>query len=180
MVNAMRSPMSPAAPRRTMPGQRNLLEAAPPPMAPPRKRGRTKNELAVLLTVIGLFVLAGGLALAIALQSNGSDDDKQKGTVAPPASASQDATDETEEPTAATPTTRPAGQPNGSTPKVTRSPSPSKSASASASASTSPTPTKTTTPPPTEPTTTTTPPATDPTTDPPENGGGGDGGGNAG
>jgi serine/threonine-protein kinase len=169
-------PMSPAAPRRTMPGQRNLLEAAPPPLSPPRKRGRTKNELVVLLTVIGLFILAGGLALAIALGSNGSDDNKKQGTVVPTDTSTPDATDATDEPVETTPTTRPA-QPNGTTPKVTRSPSPSKSPSASASTSTSPTPSKTTTTPPTEPTTTTTPPPTDPTVDPPDDGGGGDGGG---
>jgi tRNA A-37 threonylcarbamoyl transferase component Bud32 len=170
-------PMSPAAPRRTMPGQRNLLEAAPAPVAPPRKRGRTKNELAVLLTVIGLFILAGGLALAIALQSSDADDNKRQGTAVPTESATPDKTDATDEPDETTPATRPANPPNGNTPKATRTPSPSKSASASASTSTTPTPTKTTTPPPTEPTTTTTPPPTDPTTDPPENGGGGDAGG---
>jgi len=170
-------PMSPAAPRRTMAGQRNLLEAAPAPVAPPRRRGRTRNELVVLLTVIGLFILAGGLALAIALQGDSGDDGNRQGTVVQTESSAPDETDATDEPDETVPATRPANPPNGNTPKVTKSPSPSKSASASASTSTSATPTQTTTPPPTEPTTTTTPPATDPTTDPPENGGGGDGGG---
>jgi serine/threonine protein kinase len=174
---ALTRPMSPAAPRRTMPGQRNLLEAAPP-QAPPRKRGRTKNELVVLLTVIGLFILAGGLALAIALQSGNADADRQKDTIVPTESTT--ANDETAapaEPTGTTPTVRPANPPNGNTPKATRNPSPSKSASASASASTSATPTETSKPPATEPTTTT-PPTTVPTTEPtPEGGGGGDDGG---
>jgi len=172
-------PMSPAAPRRTMPGQRNLLEAAPPVQAPPRRRGRTRNELAVLFTVIGLFILAGGLALAIALQNSSADADQQPGTVAPAESTA--ATDETSEParpTETTPATRPANPGNGSPPKATRSPTPSKSASASASTSTTPSPATTTTTPPTEPTTTT--PPTEPTTVPPPEGGGGgedDGGG---
>ncbi|MFI7547942.1 serine/threonine-protein kinase [Actinoplanes sp. NPDC049599] len=170
-------PMSPAAPRRTMPGQRNLLEAAPAPVAPPRKRGRTRNELAVLLTVIGLFILAGGLALAIALQNGSTGDNNRQGTVVQTESSAPDETDATDEPDETVPATRPANPPNGTTPKVTRSPSPSKSASPSTSTSTSATPTQTTTPPPTEPTTTTTPPVTDPPTDPPDNGGGGDGGG---
>jgi serine/threonine protein kinase len=169
-------PMSPAAPRRTLPGQRNLLEAAPPVIAPPRKRGRTRNELVVLLTVIGLFILAGGLALAIAMQPDNTDADKQN---APAPPQSQQADDESEEPTKpveTTPVTRPA-QPNGSTPKVTKSPSPSKSPSTSATPSTSPTPDKTTTPPKTEPTTTPVETTTPPVVDPTEGGGGDDGAG---
>jgi len=172
-------PMSPAAPRRTMPGQRNLLEAAPPPMAPPRRRDRTKNELVVLLTVIGLFILAGGLALAIAMTDDGSEADKRQGTVVPTDSTTQDATDAADEPTETTPATRPA-QPNGTTPKVTRTPSPSKSTSASTSVTTSPTSTQTSKLPTTEPPPTTTPAEPDPTTNPPDSGGGGDDGTDAG
>ncbi|MEU8612498.1 serine/threonine-protein kinase [Actinoplanes sp. NPDC048791] len=172
-------PMSPAAPRRTMPGQRNLLEAAPPVQAPPRKRGRTRNELAVLLTVIGLFILAGGLALAIALQDGNADADQKPNTIVPTESATAD--DETEapvEPTETTDAPRPVNPP-ANTQRPTQKPSPSKSVSTSASTSSSPTPDKTTTPPQTEPATTT--PAA-PTTEPPppEGGGGGEDGGGTG
>ena len=172
-------PMSPAAPRRTMPGQRNLLEAAPPMQAPPRKRGRTRNELAVLLTVIGLFILAGGLALAIALQDGNADADQKPNTIVPTESATAD--DETEAPVEPTETTRgprPANPP-ANTQKPTQKPSPSKSVSTSASTSTSPTPDKTTTPPVTEPATTT-PAAPTTTPPPPEGGGGGEDGGGTG
>jgi serine/threonine protein kinase len=159
-------PMSPAAPRRTMAGQRNLLEAAPP-QAPPRKRGRTRNELVVLLTVIGLFLLAGGLAVAIALEANSTDTDSTP-PITPSGATTAAESEAPVEPTETTSAPRPANPPNGTTPKATRTPSPSKSASASASTSTSPTPTTTT--PSTEPTTT---PTTTPPTDPSQGAGGG-------
>ncbi|GAA3342849.1 hypothetical protein GCM10020358_39340 [Amorphoplanes nipponensis] len=172
-------PMSPAAPGRTMPGQRNLLEAAPPPQALPRKRGRTRNELVVLFTVIGLFLLAGGLALAIALQNGNADANQQPGGVVPAEStAATDDSEEPVEPTATTPTVRPNNPGNIPPPKVSKSPTPSKSPSPSASKSTSPSPDPSTSEPQTEPTTTT--PAPDPTTTPPEGGGGGENGGGTG
>jgi tRNA A-37 threonylcarbamoyl transferase component Bud32 len=163
---ALTRPMSPAPPARgVLPGQRNLLEAAPAPQTLPARRGRTRNELAVLFTVIGLFVLAGGLALAIALQDGGADagQNSDKGVVP---TVTTTGPDESEEPIAPTATaTRGPNQPNGATPKPNRTTAPSKTATASATATASPTPTATaTTPPATEPTTTTQP--TEPTTDP--------------
>jgi len=166
-------PMSPAGPRPLLPGQRNLLEAAPPPMqAPPRKRGRSKNEIAVLLTVIGLFILAGGLALAIAMQNSSADADDQPNPGAPGVSAGPtEETDDPVEPTQTTATARPNNPPNGNTRKPSRSASPSKSASPSTSTSSSPSPDPTTTPPSTEPTTT---PTGTPPVEPTEGGVGGD------
>ena len=173
-------PMSPAPPHRILPGQRNLLEAAPPLQAPPRRGGRTRNELAVLLTVIGLFILAGGLALAIALNSGNNDADRNPGAGVSSEAVTDDDSDEPVKPTGTTQPTRQAGQPNGSTPKATtRSASPTKSTSAPASTSTSPSAPRTTTPPTTtEPATTTTPPpAETPPPDPTDGGAGGDAGG---
>ena len=152
-------PMSPAGPRPLLPGQRNLLEAAPPQQqAPPRKRGRSKNEIVVLLTVIGLFILAGGLALAIAMQNSSADADERPNTVIPGVSAEPtDEPDEPDEPTRTTATARPNNPPNTNTRKPSPSVSPSTSASPSATTpSTSPSPDPTTTPPSTEPTTTAT------------------------
>ncbi|AGZ40004.1 serine/threonine-protein kinase [Actinoplanes friuliensis] len=169
-------PMSPAGPNRVLPGQRNLLEAAPAARPLPARKGRTRNELVVLFTVIGLFVLAGGLALAIAMRGNEADagQNNEPGVAPAASSAAPEESDEPVEPTETpTRTSRP-NQPNGTAPSKSASASPSKSASASASASKSPTPTATTTTPPaTEPTTTPTedPPTTEPT-DPGEEGGG--------
>lgn len=175
---ALTRPMSPA-PNRVLPGQRNLLEAAPPPRTVPRKPGRSRNELAVLFTVIGLFVLATGLGLAMYLTSGDADagHNSDKGVVPAATSAGPD---ESEEPVAPTvPATRGQNQPNGATTKPNRTTTPSRTASATASATATASPTATaTSPPPTEPTTTT-PPTTPPTTEPTEPTEGGEGAGNA-
>jgi eukaryotic-like serine/threonine-protein kinase len=171
---ALTRPMSPAAPSRTMPGQRNLLEAAPP-LAPARRR-QTKSQLAVLLTVIGLFLLAGGLALAIALQERNADAGQNQDGGGVPA-VSDTAGDESETPTFSTESpsgTKAPNKPNGSTPRSSLSAAPSKTTPTPTSTSKSPTVEPTTPPPSTEPTTTTpptTPPAT--TTSAPTEGGGG-------
>ena len=167
---ALTRPMSPGAPSRTMPVHRNLLEAAPP-MAPPRKR-QTKSQLAVMLMVIGLFVVAGGLAVAIALQGNNADAGQNPGTGVVPG-ASEQVNDESDAPTAPSeeaPVSQAPNKPNGATPVKTATTTPSKSASPSVSVSTTPPSSEpTTTAPTTEPTTPpTTTPATDPTTDPTE------------
>ena len=167
-------PMSPAPPRPLLPGQRNLLEAAPPQVAPPRKRGRSKNEIFVLMTVIGLFILAGGLAFAIAIQNSNADAEKRPNTNLPVVST--EPTDEPDEPVAPLQTTakvRPNNPQTVPTRKPSPSSSPSKSPSPSASTSTSPSPTTTTTPP-TEPTTT---PTGTPTGTTPTEGGGNNVGG---
>jgi eukaryotic-like serine/threonine-protein kinase len=177
-------PMSPAAPRRTVPAQRNLLEAAPAVAPPVRKTGRSRNELAVLFTVIGLFVLAIGLGVAIALQSNNADAKETPGTGVVPGE-SQSVVEEPEattQPTETEKVTQAPNRPNGATPPASVSSSPSKSVSPSASKSPSPSPSKPSTPPssepPSSPPPSSTPPTDDPT-DPTEGGGGDDGGGGA-
>jgi len=171
---ALTRPMSPGAPSRTMPAvHRNLLEAAPP-LAPPRKR-QSKSQLAVLLMVIGLFVVAGGLAVAIAMQGNKADAGQNPGKGVAP--ASEPANDESEPPTTpaeTAPVSQAPNKPNGATPPKTATTTPSKSASPSATVPTTPPTTEpTTTPPTTEPTTepTTTTPTTGATTDPAVGGG---------
>jgi serine/threonine-protein kinase len=173
---ALTRPMSPAAAGRTMPGQRNLLEAAPP-SAPPRRR-QSKSQLAVMLTVIGLFLLAGGLALAIALEDRKSDAGESPGGGVP--SVSDTAGEESEVPTPAetTPVTQAPTRPNGGNPLPSVSTTPSRSTvPTTTSTSRPPVSEPATTPPTTEPTTTTQPtsaPATN-TSAPTEGGGGDDG-----
>ncbi|MEV4707948.1 serine/threonine-protein kinase [Actinoplanes sp. NPDC049316] len=178
---ALTRPMSPGAPGRTMPVQRNLLEAAPP-LAPARPK-QSKGQLAVLFTVIALFLLAGGLGVAIWMSSaNSGDDNPGSGTgVAPSDTQAPDQSDEPLVPTEPTQTRAPQ-RPNGATPQQTATTKPSRTPPSSAPTSTPATPTtKPTTTRPTEPTTTPTEPTTTPTTTQPTEGtGGGDGGGDSG
>ncbi|MET8147971.1 serine/threonine-protein kinase [Actinoplanes sp. NPDC049668] len=174
---ALTRPMSPAAPGRVLPGQRNLLEAAPAmPETFPRRRGRSWNELAVLLTVIGLFIVAGGLALAIAMQPGGNESgpNSDKGVVPAGPSADPEESEEPLEPTVAP--TRNQNQPNNP-PRSNRTTPPSKTASATATPTTPPATTEPTTPPATEPTSTTPPTTPATTTEPTKPPEGGDGGG---
>ena len=175
---ALTRPMSPGAPR-TMPVQRNLLEAAPP-LAPARPR-QSKSQLAVLITVIALFLLAGGLAVAIYASSNGDGDEQRApgSVVAPSDSPTGEASEEAVEPTQ-TETTRPVQQQNGVTPQRTATTKPSPSSPSPSPSPTSPTPTqKPSSTRPTEPTGTSTPPSNPPSDDetPPVEDDGGDGGG---
>ncbi|BCJ51321.1 serine/threonine protein kinase [Actinoplanes sp. NBRC 14428] len=173
---ALTRPMSPGAPGRTMPVQRNLLEAAPPP-APVRPR-QSKSQLAVLITVILLFLLAGGLGVAIYMSSGDAKDKQSPGpAVVPTESEAAVPSDEPTETEEEQPTRAPE-RPNGSTPRQTTTTKPSKPTAPTAptTGTSTPTPTRpTTTPPATEPTTT--PPTTTPTTTPTEEGGGDGGGG---
>jgi serine/threonine-protein kinase len=173
---ALTRPMSPAGPGRTMAGQRNLLEAAPVPQAPPRRTGRSRNEMAVLLAVIGLFILAGGLAMAIALRSNSADagKDQKTGVVPAETTAGTDESEEPVQPTATTSAPRVPNQPNGPTTRATTA-QPSKTASPTATSTTTPTPTATQTTTTAAPPTTTTAAPPTPTTEPttPATGGGG-------
>ena len=91
---ALTRPMSPAAPRR-MPMQRNLLEAAPPPA--PARPAQSKGQLAVLITVIALFVLAGGLAVAIYMSSDSNEQQRTPSNVVVPTESAT--TEETAKPT---------------------------------------------------------------------------------
>lgn len=174
---ALTRPMSPGAPAaRTMPVQRNLLEAAPP-FAPARPR-QSKSQLAVLFTVIALFLVAGGLGVAIWLSSNTKGETRSPGTaVVPTGSQTADETDEPIEPSEDAPT-RSTQRPGGGQPQQSQTKKPSKPASPSTSASptTPPTHTPTTTPPQTEPTKTD-PPTSDPPDPPPTEGDDGDAGG---
>ncbi|MEV4637501.1 serine/threonine-protein kinase [Actinoplanes sp. NPDC049548] len=178
---ALTRPMSPGAPTgRTMPVQRNLLEAAP--AAIPARRRQSKGQLAVLLAVIALLLTAGGMSIALWLQSNNQDDKGNNGTaVVPTESQTADETDEPLEPTDDA-TTRPTHRPNGGTAPQNQPIKPSKSVTPTTTAPTptKPTATATTTPPPTEPTSTTTPPTSDPPEPPPtdEEDGGDAGSGN--
>ena len=175
---ALTRPMSPGAPR-TMPVQRNLLEAAPP-LAPARPR-QSRSQLAVLITVIVLFLLAGGLAVAIYASSDNAGNEKPApgSVVAPSDTPTAEVSEESTEPTQEE-TVRPPQQPNGGTPQRTTTTKPSPSRSPSPSKSTSPTPTEkpSSTQPtdPTDPTTTPPTPTTTPPTDPTEGTGGGEGG----
>jgi serine/threonine protein kinase len=170
------TPLSPApayvtAPTRTVPAPAVL-----PPTLSPGRRKTPRGQLIVLLTVIGLMVLAAGLALAIAL--SGDDDPSSGGTPAgqPSAGASGSAGPGQPVPAASASTTR-TSRPNGTTvrPSTTR---PRASASPSSATTTRPTGGPTTTPPVTEPTTTATttePTPTDTgTADDGSGGGGGD------
>jgi serine/threonine protein kinase len=178
--SALTRPMSPAPPSRTTTGQRNLLEAAPP-AAPARRRRQSKSQLMVMLTVIGLFLLAGGLALAIALQDKNADATQTPGggIVPTQGESADDETDAPTNPVETTPVTQAPNKPNGTAPKATTTTKPSKSTPPStAPTSTPPSSEPTTTPPSTQPTSAqpTTPQASDPAGGNDEAAGGNDGG----
>ncbi|OJF15330.1 serine/threonine-protein kinase [Couchioplanes caeruleus] len=179
---ALTRPISPAAAGRTMPVQRNLLEAAP--AAAPAPRRQSKSQLAVLFTVIVLFLLAGGLGTAIWLSETGEN--KRKGpapAVAPGDSPPADETDEPLSPTEDEPTVAPPQQ-GGTQPQTnvpTKSTRPTAKPTATRPPTTVPT-TSTTKPPVTDPTEPSEPPVDpEPTTTDDTGGGSGDGsGGDAG
>ncbi|GAA2464392.1 serine/threonine-protein kinase [Winogradskya humida] len=162
-------PMSPAGPRGPLPSQRNLLEAAPPPLAPSRPQ-QSKSQVAVLITVIVLFLVAIGLGVAI-WKSTGSDAGERKtpgvGTVPSQTDATEETDDDPTEPTETEQTEAPA-KPNNPAPlpSLTSKAPPSSSPTPAKSTSATPTTTKTT-PPTSKPTSK---PPTDPTTTPPDEG----------
>ncbi|AGL15251.1 serine/threonine-protein kinase [Actinoplanes sp. N902-109] len=193
---ALTRPMSPAGPRTGPPAQRNLLEAAPPRPAAPARGRQSNSQLAVLITVIALFLLAGGLGVAIWLSSSSNADERQTpGVQTVPSETVTTETTEDSEPeqtqtfeapeqpnNPAPPTTRPRPNRTSSPPqsKPTSSPPQSKPTSSPA---TNPTTGTTPTPPENEPdpTDTDTAPPTDDDTGGPGLGGGGllgGGGGN--
>jgi serine/threonine protein kinase len=177
------APLSPAPPTRAVPLPRDLPLSTPSP----RKRAR-RSQTALLLAVLALIVVAGGLAIAIAMRPGSDQNQVQNPTSTPSRGGAvgnpTEATFSTSAPTAPSHVaTRPNGVgvlPSLSVPPST-SASPSSAPATSRTPSTTPSPTATTTKPPTEPTqttTTTTPPVdTTTTTDvPPDPGGGGAGG----
>lgn len=153
---AMTRPVSPVAGGYVVPGQRNLLEAAPPSVPQQARPQQPKGQQAVLITVIALFVLAAGLAVAIFLNAGNDSDKDRRGNVnpggVPAASLEPEQTPESEEPAEEETNEAPVQQEEEQEPEPTLT-------------STQPTTKPTTTPPTTKPTTT--PPTTEPTTTPP-------------
>jgi serine/threonine-protein kinase len=150
------SPLSPAAPNRTVPIPRSLPPAAPPAPPPPRRRPRSQTALA--LAIAAMAVLAIGLTMAIIFRS----DDTPDGTGTQ--ISITDTPTQHEQLTVAPPTLPTATAKPHNRPSSPRRSSASVSASVSSSASASATPSKTSKPPTTEPTTV--PPTTVPTTVP--------------
>ena len=149
------------------------------PMAPPPPR-RSRGQLAVLLTVLGLLVIAAGIVMAMAWQTLGDDDAGPGNTVTPSVSPGVTAESSTTvEPTRTVTVTRGPSRP-GNVPVRPSAAAPSASAStasptrtAAPSSTGNPQPTRTA-----EPTRPTDPPDEEPTTAPPtDNAEGGSGSG---
>jgi eukaryotic-like serine/threonine-protein kinase len=174
------APLSPAPPTQAVPLPRDLPLSAPPPV-----RGTPRGQTALMLAVIAMIVLAGGLAIAIAMRPD-KQNQVQSPTPSQPTEAGVSTLEESFPPTEDTEaTTKPRHNPNGTRATPSTLPSASASVSVSPSVSTSPsttpsaTPSTSTTPSSTPSTTTTTtsPPADTPTTTPPgTDDGGGEGG----
>jgi eukaryotic-like serine/threonine-protein kinase len=159
---AATTPLSPAPAYAATPIRTAPAPAVLPPPMPPGRRRKPRGQLIVLLTVIGLMLLAAGLAIALALSGGGPDDPGLGGTPAeqPSAGVSDSAaTGGQPVPAESAPTTR-APKPNGATVRPTTN-RPRTSAPPSTATTTRPTAHPTTTPPVTEPTTT--PTTTQPT-----------------
>jgi serine/threonine-protein kinase len=139
-------PLSAAPPTRTAPLPRDL-----PPATPPGRKRTPRSQLLVLLTVVGLLLVAAGLALAIALSRDNNTNPGGSPTGAPSASTGATPGDQAPPP-ASVPASRTA-KGNGGTVRPSSNP-PRTSATPSAPATTRPTTTPTTTPPTTGPTTT--------------------------
>jgi eukaryotic-like serine/threonine-protein kinase len=99
---AMTRPVSPAVGAagatgaHTMPAQRNLLQAAPPSVPQQSPARQSRSQTIVLITVIALFLLAGGLGVAIYLSGNNEAKKQDPGVTAvvPPASEEPQTTGE--------------------------------------------------------------------------------------
>jgi serine/threonine protein kinase len=159
-----------AAPTRTVPAP---VPVSPPP--PPERR-TPRSQLIVLLTIIGLMILAAIVAIAIAL-SGGDGNPGLGGTPSeqPSAGVSGSTGPAQPVPAASAPSSR-TPRPNGVTGKPATS-RPRTSATHSATTTTGPTTRPTTTPPVTEPTTTPTTATATPTNTDTTGTGGGDGSG---
>jgi eukaryotic-like serine/threonine-protein kinase len=138
-------PLSSAPPTWTAPLPGDL-----PPAMPPGRERTPRSQLVVLLAVVGLLLLAGGLALAIALV--GDNNRTTGGSPAGQPSASTSATPEDQAPPPASVPASHTAKPSGTTARPSSNP-PRTSATPSAPATTRPTTAPTTTPPTTEPTT---------------------------
>ncbi|GAA4963442.1 serine/threonine-protein kinase [Actinoplanes utahensis] len=169
------APISPAVPR-PMP--------MPAPMPAPRgavasKPGQSPGQRVLMFAILGLFLLAGGLGVAFALQKEDEPAEANPGKITPtqsvapapaetPSVGSSPSEEETTaETTAPVRTTKPSARPSA----TSKSPSATPSSATPSTSSASPTPSETDDEPepPKEPTPTTTPPTT-PTTDPGQGG----------
>jgi serine/threonine protein kinase len=155
---AATAPLSPTPAYATAPTRTVLAPAALPPTRPPGRRRTPRSQLFVLLTIIGLMIVAAGLAIAIALSGNGDKDPGLGGTPAQPSPGTSSARPGGQPVPAGSGTTTRTPRPNSGTvrPQTTK---PRTSATPSTATTTRPTATTTTTPPVTEPTTTPTAPA---------------------
>jgi serine/threonine protein kinase len=160
-------PLSSAPPTRTVPVPRDL-----PPTMPPGRKRTPRSQLILLLTVVGLMVVAACLALAIAL--SGNNDPKSGGSPGdqPSATTASSPADQ-QAPAGSAPASRSA-KPNGATVRPSSNP-PRTSATPSATPTTRPTTNPTTTPPVTAPTTVPTTTAPTPIDTGPTGAGGGEG-----
>jgi serine/threonine protein kinase len=142
---ALTAPLSPAPPTRAVPLPRDT------PLTGRTTRMKTpRSQLVMLLAVIGLVVVAAGLAIAIALSGNGGGEPNGTPGAVPSAGTSGGKTQQDVTPTASAPATR-QQRPNGAGVRPTsRAPT---SAPTSRPTSTPPTSRPPTTPPQTEPTT---------------------------
>ncbi|GAA2626573.1 serine/threonine-protein kinase [Paractinoplanes durhamensis] len=157
--NPLVSPLSPAAPTRTVPVPRDMPLAVPPPA-----RRQPRSQTALLVAIVAMAVLAIGLTMAI-LFHGGGDPAQVKDTITVPSTATDDQTADPL-PSVGESSSRATVKPNA-TPRASSS---SRSVSPTSAPTTAPTTKPTTTPttaPTTDPTTQpTTPPTTGPTTDP--------------
>jgi eukaryotic-like serine/threonine-protein kinase len=166
------APLSPVAPTRAVPLPRDL----PLTTRPAVRRRTPRGQAALGITVLLLFLVAIGLAIAIKL-GGGRTDNAVTPTTTPSAAVTDDgSTEATTEPTRSVAPTRVQNPPNGVTRQPAHSTRPGRSSTPSSAPHTSaptsePATTEPTTSPPTTTAPTTTPPVTVPT------GGGGPGGG---
>ncbi|HET6482440.1 MAG TPA: protein kinase [Actinoplanes sp.] len=183
---SMVAPLSPAAPTRAVPLPRDLppTSSSAPALTSTGIKKPPRSQTALLVAVVALLVLAGGLAIAIALNSGGDDKNVVNDQIpAGPSHSVDSVIKEDSAPPSDVPTTRPTPRGNSVPRNRSSSVSPSISASSSAPPSTPPTSKPTTTPTPTKTSAsppTSTPPTSPPTTttepaEPGEGGGGGNG-----
>ncbi|MEU4240940.1 serine/threonine-protein kinase [Actinoplanes sp. NPDC026619] len=167
---ALVAPLSPAPPTRAVPAPRNL-----PPAMPPSKR-QPRSQVAVLVAIVVMAVLAIGLTMAI-LFSGDDDGQTVQEPINVPSATTEDDNGGLLLPSVGVSSSRsvkPNSTPRATSTKSSSSASPSGTPSTSATPTTAPTTAAPTTPPTTAPTTPpTTAPTTDPTTPPPAGAGAG-------
>jgi eukaryotic-like serine/threonine-protein kinase len=153
-ATAATTPLSPAPAHAAVPTRTVPAPVPVPPAVPPARRRTPRSQLIVLLTVIGLLLLAAGLAIALALSGN-DDNPGLGGTPAeqPSTGATGSPGPGQPVPTGSASTTR-KPRLNGATVKPPVSRPRTSTKPSTATTTTGPTTRPTTTPPVTEPTTT--------------------------